>query len=107
LAIVISGVVLLVSRHPGHFPVASAQAVLILTLSVIPNRCFVFSRVSPGISLLLALIPFRVFIGANYPSDILWIGLGLFMAFCLFGFLPLSLVLSYVRLVQGEKVTYA
>jgi hypothetical protein len=107
LAVVISGMTVLTFRHPGHFPVAFAQAVLMFSLAIIPNRWLVSTRTSFGFSLLLTLIPLRVFIGARYPDNLAWLGLGVFVAFCLFGFLPLSLVLSHVRRLRGEKVTYA
>ena len=106
-AVIISGMTVLIFRHPGHFPVAYAQAISTLTLSVIPNRWLVLTRTSFAVSLLLALIPLRVFIGARIPNDVVWIVWGLFVAFCAFGLLPLSLALSYVRLRRGEMVTYA
>ena len=110
-AIFVSVVIPLFILHPrwGLNHIADVQLVGLAVVSLIPNRWLVFSRISFVIFLLLTLSPFREFFHVSAYKDVDW-GLvmgGTFMAIFLFGPLPLSLVLSRVRLRRGEKFTYA
>ena len=77
-------------------------------LSLVPNRWLVFSRVSFSIFLLLALLPFDVFLPLSVfrGVDLGLIAAGLAIAFCLFVPLPLSLIFSRIRFRRGERFAY-
>jgi len=111
LAIVGSVVVPLWILHPrwGVNPIADAQIVALAVLSLIPNRWLVFSRISFVIFLLLTLFPFRVYLHISTFRDLdpgSVIG-GTIIELLFFVPLPLSLVLSRMRLLRGDRFTYA
>jgi hypothetical protein len=78
-------------------------------LSLLPNRWLVFSRASFFIFLLLALLPLDVFFSYSVFKDVNvgLVALGLLMSFGLFAPLPLSLIVSRIRVTRGEDFTYA
>jgi hypothetical protein len=93
----------------GVNPVADVQAVMLAVLSLVPNRWLVFSRISFVIFLLIALFPFHVFllISVFRGVDVGMVAVGLFVAFCMFAPLPLSLIFSRMRYQRGVRFTYA
>jgi len=96
--------------HPrwGVDRTADVQLIGLAVLSLIPNRWLVFSRISFVIFLLLTLFPFRIYLDASayrhldVPSVTAMI-----IGVLFFAPLPLSLVLSRMRLQRGDKLTYA
>jgi hypothetical protein len=96
--------------HPrwGVNRIADVQLVGLTVLSLIPNRWLVFSRISFDIFLLLSFFPFRIFfhISAYRDFDLRSVT-AMIIAVLFFAPLPLSLVLSRMRLQRGEKFTYA
>jgi hypothetical protein len=110
LAIVSSVVVPLWIFHPrwGLNPVADGQLVGLAVLSLIPNRWLVFTRFTFAVFLLLSLFPFRVFFhlyaykGLGTESVV-----GVTVGSLFFAPLPLSLVLSRIRFLRGDKFTFA
>ena len=111
LAIVGSVVVPLWILHPrwGVNRIADAQIVGLAVLSLIPNRWLAFSRTSFVTFLLLMLFPFRDFFRISTFSDLdpgSLLGGTIVLSF-FFVPLPLSLVLSRVRFLRGDKFTYA
>jgi len=110
LAILVSVVVPLILGHRwGVSRVADVQLLRLAVLSVIPNGWLVFSRISFVIFLLLTLFPFRVLFHISAYRDVDWAVLmvGIFVEFFVFAPLPLSLVLSRMRLRRGDKFTFA
>jgi len=110
LAIFISVVVGLWILHPrwGVNRIADVQLIGLAVLSLIPNRWLVFSRVSFVIFLLLTLFPFRVFFRISaFPDFDLGSLIAMIIGLSFFAPLPLSLVLSRMRLLRGDKFTYA
>jgi hypothetical protein len=110
LAILCSVVVPLILGHRwGVSRITDVQLIGLAVLSLIPNRWLVLSRVSFVIFLVLTLFPFRIFFQSSAYKDVDWALLiaGIFMEFFLFGPLPLSLVVSRMRLQRGEKFIYA
>lgn len=96
--------------HPrwGVNRVADVQHVGLAALSLIPNRWLVFSRTSFVIYLLLTLFPFRIFLHISAYRDFdLESVAAMILAVSFFGPLPLSLLLSRMRLRRGTKFTYA
>ena len=111
LAIVGSVVVPLWILHPrwGVNRIADVQIVGLAVLSLIPNRWLVFSRISFVAFLLLTLFPFRDFFRISTFSNLdlgSAIGGTIVLSF-FFVPLPFSLVLSRMRLLRGDKFTYA
>ena len=111
LAIVGSVVVPLWILHPrwGVNRIADVQIVGLAVLLLIPNRWLVFSRISFVAFLLLTLFPFRDFFRISTFSNLdlgSAIGGTIVLSF-FFVPLPLSLVLSRMRLLRGDKFTYA
>jgi|SRR6266436_3505448 len=111
LAIVGSVVVPLWILHPrwGVNRIADVQIVGLAVLSLIPNRWLVFSRISFVAFLLLTLFPFRDFFRISTFSNLdlgSAIGGTIVLSF-FFVPLPLSLVLSRMRLLRGDKFMYA
>jgi hypothetical protein len=86
---------------------ADIQLVILAILSVAPNRWLVFSASSFIIFLMISLYPLHVFIGAILPGSINIFIAGMMMAFFVFAPLPLSLIISYIRLKRGENIIYA
>ena len=77
-------------------------------LSLIPNRWLVFSRISFVIFLLLTLFPFNIFLHISAYRDLDFGSVAaMIIGVMLFAPLPLSLVLSRMRLRRGNKFTYA
>jgi hypothetical protein len=96
--------------HPrwGLNRIADVQLVSLAVLSLIPNRWLVFSRISFVIFLLLTLFPFRIFLESSaYRNFDMQSVAGMIFAVLFFAPLPLSLVLSQMRLRRGTKFTYA
>jgi len=111
LAIVGSVVVPLWILHPrwGVNRIADLQTIGLAVLSLIPNRWLAFSRTSFVTFLLLMLFPFRDFFRISTFSDLdlgSVLGGTIVLSF-FFVPLPLSLVLSRVRFLRGDKFTYA
>ncbi len=96
--------------HPrwGVNRIADVQLVGLAVLSLIPNRWLVFSRISFVIFLLLTLFPFGIFLHISAYRDLDFGSVAaMIIAVFLFAQLPLSLVLSRMRLRRGNKFTYA
>ena len=96
--------------HPrwGVNRIADVQLVGLAVLSLIPNRWIVFSRISFVIFLLLALFPFGIFLHISAYRDLDFGSVAaMIIGVLLFAPLPLSLVLSRMRLRRGNKFTYA
>ena len=96
--------------HPrwGVNRIADVQLVGLAVLSLIPNRWLVFSRISFVIFLLLTLFPFSIFLHISAYRDLdLGSMTAMIIAVLFFAPLPLSLVLSRMRLQRGDKFTYA
>ena len=111
LAIVGSVVVPLWILHPrwGVNRIADLQTIGLAVLSLIPNRWLAFSRTSFVTFLPLMLFPFRDFFRISTFSDLdlgSVLGGTIVLSF-FFVPLPLSLVLSRVRFLRGDKFTYA
>ena len=87
-------------------PVLDAQDVVPAFLALTPNRCLVSSRASFTSVLLIALFPFRVFF---YPhdGDITAVAVIATFAFFAYGPLPLSFILSRMRIQRGVRFLYA
>jgi hypothetical protein len=85
------------------------QNSILAVLSLLPNRWLVSSRTSFFIFLLLALLPFDVFFSYSVFKGVSvgLVALGLLMSFSLFAPLPLSLIVSRIRVRRGEAFTYA
>ena len=84
---------------------------VIFLLAMLPNRWLVSSRIIFVVSLLIALIPIGMLL-FDAVSDTASEGMDLSDLFSLIGIvisipLPLSLILSFMRLQKGEKVFYA
>jgi hypothetical protein len=96
--------------HPrwGVNRIADVQLVGLAVLSLIPNRWLVFSRIFFVIFLVLALFPFDVFfhVSSYRELDVASVTAMIIVVF-LIAPLPLSLVLSRLRLQKGDKFTYA
>jgi len=110
LAIIDSvGLPVLLRPRWGISQIADAQLIVLAVLSVIPNRWLVFSRIFFTTFLLLTLFPFRVFfhISAYKDVDLASLIAGIFVGLFVFASLPLSLVLSRIRLRRGDKFTFA
>jgi hypothetical protein len=89
-------------------PIAYAQLVGLAVLALIPNRSLVFSRISFVIFLLLTLFPFRLFLDVSVFRDLDVASVtAMVVLVMLFAPLPLSLVLSRIRFLRGEKFLYA
>jgi hypothetical protein len=103
-------VVLPLILHPrwGVNRLADVQLVGLAVLSLIPNRWLVFSRISFVLFLLFTLLPFRIFFHISVYRD-LDLGSVIAMIFGVLFFvpLPLSLVLSRMRLQRGTRFTFA
>jgi len=109
LAVIINVCVPLI-LHPrwGLNRIADGQLVSLALLSLIPNRWLVFSRIPFVIFLLLTLFPFRIFLESSaYRAFDMQSAAGMIFAVLLFAPLPLTLVLSRMRLRRGTKFTYA
>ena len=93
----------------GVNTISDVQAIVLAILSLIPNRWLVSSRISFVVFLLIALFPFGVYfsVSAYKGASVVLILVGLFFAICIFAPLPMSLVLSRIRLQKGETFTYA
>ena len=83
--------------------------IVMAILSLLPNRWLVFSRVSFVLFLLIALFPLAAFIWASIFRHL---GIGsvaivMIALACLFGPLPLSLILSRMRFRRGENFWFA
>jgi hypothetical protein len=110
LAIISSVVVPLWIFHPrwGLNPIADGQLVGLAVLSLIPNRWLVFTRFTFAVFLLLSLFPFRVFLHLYaYKGFGTISAVGMIVGFLFFAPLPLSLVLSRIRFLRGDKITFA
>lgn len=110
LAIVVSVVVpMLLGHRWGVNRIADIQLVGLALLSLIPNRWLVVSQITFVIFLLVTLFPIRVFFDVSAFKDVDMGSLlpGIFMAVFLFIPLPLSLILSRMRLQRGVRFTYA
>lgn len=96
-------------RHRGFNGLAEAQVIAVAILCTVPNRWLVWFDVIFVLSLLVALFPLRAVIDISS-----WNGMGtreiagviLALAF-LFAPLPISLILSRIRLRRGQKFMYA
>jgi|SRR5580692_3142570 hypothetical protein len=107
---IVDSVVLPLILHPrwGVNRIADVQLVGLTVLSLIPNRWLLFSRISFVIFLLLTLFPFRIFLHISAYRDFdLESVTAMIFAVLLFAPLPLSLMLSRMRLRRGAKFTYA
>jgi hypothetical protein len=96
--------------HPrwGVNRISDVQLVDLAVLSLIPNRWLVFSQTSFVIFLLLTLFPFRIFFHISAYRDFdLGSVAAMIIAILFFAPLPLSLVLSRMRLQRGDNFMYA
>jgi hypothetical protein len=109
LAIVISvGFPLILRPRWGIDRIADVQLIGFAVLSLIPNRWLVFSRISFVIFLLLALFPFRAFFHISAFRDLdLASVIAMIISIFFLAPLPISLVLSRMRFLRGDKFTYA
>src|SRR6266403_2668655 len=96
--------------HPrwGVNRIADVQLIGLAVLSLIPNRWLVFSRASFVLFLLLTLFPYNVFFHTSVFRDFDRGSLiAMIIGVLFFAPLPLSLVLSRMRFLRGDKFTYA
>jgi hypothetical protein len=111
LGIVVSVVIPVLIFHPrwGVSLIADVQIVGLAVLALIPNRWLVFSRISFAISLLLTLFPFHDLLRASVYRGVGpgIAGVGILVATLLYAPLPLSLVLSRMRLQKGDRFAFA
>jgi hypothetical protein len=92
----------------GVSRIADVQLISFAVLSLIPNRWLVFSRISFVIFLLPTLFPFRIFLHTSAYRDLDVASVTAMVISVFFvAPLPLSLVLSRMRLQRGDKFTYA
>jgi hypothetical protein len=88
--------------------IADVQLVGLAILSLIPNRWLAFSRISLVIFLLLTLFPSRIFFHISaYRHLDLGSVTAMIIGVFFFAPLPMSLVLSRMRLQRGDKFTFA
>jgi hypothetical protein len=87
---------------------ADFELIALAVLSLIPNRWVVFSRTSFATFLLLTLFPLNMFlhISAYRHLDLESVTAMIVVIF-FFAPLPVSLVLSRMRLQRGDRFTYA
>lgn len=89
------------------------MVLVVALLAVVPNRWLVFSRTAFVLSLAIALLPFGVVLVHDWFSDPFmsvsnYLDFGAWaFAICIFGPLPLAIILSFWRKQKGGKVTYA
>jgi hypothetical protein len=99
-----------VMLHPrwGINRFADFELIALALLSLIPNRWVVFSRTSFATFLLLTLFPLNMFlhISAYRHLDLESVTAMIVVIF-FFAPLPVSLVLSRMRLQRGDRFTYA
>src|SRR5262249_51876497 len=110
VAIVFEAIVpfLILKVHWVRHPVADVQIVLLGLLSLIPNRWLVVSRVSLGISLVLAIYPLHIFLqSANFRDFDISLIVSMIVALCFMIPLPVCLVLSRIRYQRGAKFLFA
>jgi len=109
MAVAVSVILPWMMEHFGINHIADVQAVVLGVMALIPNRWLVFSRVSFTIALLLTMFPLQVFLPLSVfrGTDIGLIAAGLMISLFFFAPLPLSLIISRIRLVRGERFTYA
>lgn len=96
-------------HHWAGDSVAVAKQIVLTVLSLVPNRWLVFSRISFVAFLLISMIPFWSFLDPAYYRNIDVSSLALLLIFSLFLFspLPLSLILSRMRLIRGGRFLIA
>jgi hypothetical protein len=96
-------------RRWGVNPIVNAEFVGLAALSLIPNRWLVFSRISFLIFLILALIPFHIFFESSTfrGLDLGSVIGGAIVVSFFFLSLPLSLILSRMRFIRGDKFIFA
>jgi hypothetical protein len=96
--------------HPrwGVNRFADVQLVGLGVLSLIPNRWLVASPISFVIFLLIALLPFDTFFHVSSYKDLDVASVtAMIIVFFFVAPLPLSLVLSRMRFLKGDKFSYA
>ncbi len=109
LAIVMSvGLPLVLRPRWGLSAVADVQLIGLGVLALVPNRWLVYGRISFAVFLLLSLFPFRIFLELDaYKNFGAVSAFGMLVALVVFGPLPVSLVLSRMRLLGGKKFMLA
>jgi len=107
---IFESVVIPLILHPrwGVNRIADVQLIGLAVLSLIPNRWLVFSRASFVLFLLLTLFPYNVFFHTSVFRDFdLGSLIAMIIGVLFFAPLPLSLALSRMRFLRGDKFTYA